>query len=350
MHKTKDQLTSIPPPASDAPSDAFSPLLLSDRVVIMALFYEIVEEVQVARAWSSWRSQPPSRGEAEPLWRVLVRDPEVNREAVFEVAAQLYGFEPATLEPATAHRLLTDLKRVFDETQWAQMASLVVLPVAVGADPRTGAARLVFASPDPTRAEVTRLLQGLELPSFELTYAPTATLTELLAEAFCDRRTAEVLRADVPRPAPAPMATPRRPRPDEADGPSLIDWFEQVLVSTFRQEASETHIAFRSGEPLELSLRIGGTLRPWRTEAAILSEGLVAYLMDSVIKVDSFGDSDVLETTFQRWIDSDLARFHLALKLDADRHDVLAGTAVIRIIGHREAQTDAKGMGPWMPH
>ena len=88
------------PPVEATSQEAFSTLDLRDRVVIMALFYEIVQIEHVAQAWRRWKTMQ-RKGSDEALWRVLVRNPEVNCEAIFEVAAQIYSFEEADINRLT---------------------------------------------------------------------------------------------------------------------------------------------------------------------------------------------------------------------------------------------------------
>jgi len=51
-------------------SEEFSILDLTDPVVIMLLFQELVREEQVREAWERWRKSRD--GQPKPLWRVLV--------------------------------------------------------------------------------------------------------------------------------------------------------------------------------------------------------------------------------------------------------------------------------------
>lgn len=342
----------VPPqlPRDSDQADQFSPLDLRDRVVIMSIFYEIVRLDQVERAWRRWHLLQQHSAELA-LWRVLVRDPEVAHEAVYEVAAQIYGFEEAEVNRLRAQALIRDVSGSFSEAQWQRMFELLVAPIAVGEDPRTGHARLIFATHDPTRPEVTRLLQQLALDGFELRYAAADQITELfteifgesIRELFLDEAPGEVLPEALPAPSKAPPA-----EGDALDSRSLVDWFEGVLVATYRQRATEARLFINPERALEIHLCIGGQMTLWRTETALHPEGLFAYVTDDIIKVDQFVPEAAMEVTFQRWIDRDLTRFQLRMQPADDSEELSAATVVIRVLGHRE--TSSEGLGPWRSH
>lgn len=346
--------------SEDAPviasaEEEFRPLELRDRVVIMSLFYEIAREEHVKQSWSRWQ-QGLRQGSDDPLWRVLVQHPKVDREAIFEVAAQIYGFQGADMIKMRALALLRDLSQTFTTEQWERMISLLVVPVGVGEDPRTGHARLIFATHDPTRPEVHRLLQSLKLDSFDLKYASPSALTDLLKEAFQDLDANTTLLAEhqaahhrfedeLDQEMINPGLSTQPSKAAELDHSSLVDWFESVLIATYSQGASEAHIFLNASRELEIHLLINDQLHLWRKEATLHPEGFLAYIMDDVIKVDHFEQNMAMETRFQRWINSDLTRFHLSMVPAPYTDDLKAVKVVIRVLGHRESSE--KGMGPW---
>ena len=342
------------PPVADTYQEEFSPVDLRDRVVIMSLFYEIVKVEQVEKAWQRWGAMQ-RKGSTESLWRVLVTEPDVDRDAIYEVAAQIYGFEVAEINRLRALALIRDVSESFSEQQWRHMIQLLVVPIAVGEDPRTGHARLIFATPDPTRPEVTRLLQRFNLNSFDLRYGAPSVISELFNEIFPpavqelpfledEELAEEVALLEQARHDPIEET----PVPAELDHRSLVDWFESVLIATYRERASEAHIFLNDDHELEIHFRVDGRLQLWRKEDTFHPAGLLAYIMDSIIKVDDFEPGVAMEVSFQRWIERHLTRFHITIHPDDDNDDLQAATIVIRLLGHRE--TSADGMGPWKSH
>ena len=138
------------------------------------------------------------------------------------------------------------------------------------------------------------------------------------------------------------------PRPAELEHNSLVDWFESVLVATYREGATETHIFLNDERELEIHFDVDGQLQLWRKEDTFHPEGLLAYIMDDIIKVDDFDPGVIMEVSFQRWIGRDLTRFHIMILPNVDNDELMTGTVIIRLLGHRETSED--GMGPWKSH
>ena len=338
-------------PPAETSQETFSPLDLRDRVVIMAIFYEIVQEDRVAHAWKRWR-QLQQQGSDIALWRVLVCDSEVDRDAIYEVAAQIYSFEEADINRLRAQALIRELSATFSEETWRKMFEMLVVPIAVGKDPRSGHARLIFATHDPTRPEVTRLLQSLKLNSFELRYAAPPKLTALFAEIFgpevkqflCLHEESGIDAVDEKKLIRPGLEVAERDAP-ALDATSLVDWFERVLIAAYRERATEAHLFINRERALEIHFCVGGLLNLWRVEDTLHPEGLLAYIMDKIIKVENFRPDVPMEVSFQRWIDRDLTRFHIHIHPADDSEELSAATVVIRVLGHRE--TSSEGMGPW---
>ena len=343
-----------PTPPEELAQETFSTLDLRDRVVIMAIFYEIVQVDRVERAWKRWR-QLQRQGSDIALWRILARDSEIDREAIYEVAAQIYSFEEADLNRLRAQALIRELSTTFSQETWRKMFEMLVVPIAVGEDPRSGHARLIFATHDPTRPEVTRLLQSLKLNSFELRYAASSKLTELFAEIFGPEVKQFLFLHEENGPAAsgktmllAPEPPQAEPAACELDSTSLVDWFESVLIATYREGASEAHLFINEARALEIHFCVRGILNLWSVEDTLHPEGLLAYIMDKIIKVENFQPDVPMEMSFQRWIDRDLTRFHIHVHPADDSEELSAATVVIRVLGHRE--TSSEGMGPWKTH
>ena len=359
MQSVGDEARKAVPPSNEplvdeTSQEEFSPLDLRDRVVVMSIFYEIVKLEHVERAWYRW-SKKHRKGSNESLWNMLVLEPGVDREAIYEVAAQIYGFEVAEINRLRALALIRDVSESFSQEQWRSMIQLLVIPIAVGEDPRSGHARLIFATHDPTRPEVARLLQSFNLTSFDLRYAAPTVISELFNEIFPPEvQDLPFMPEEEPEeggvmpqkvePEPIEVVRP----PSELDHHSLVDWFESVLIATYREQASEAHIFLNDKRELEIHFRVAGGLRLWRKEDTFHPEGLLAYIMDSIIKVHDFEPGVAMEVSFQRWIEQDLTRFHITIRPDDDSDDLKAATVIIRLLGHR--QMSEGGLGPWKAH
>ncbi|MFW5973580.1 MAG: hypothetical protein ACOCTG_06270, partial [Bacteroidota bacterium] len=113
-------------PEVSSPDKEFSPLDLRDRVAIMLLFKQIVTVEQVADTWRQWRLK--KKTEREALWRMLARRPEVDRDAIFAEAAEVYAYPEFEVSVEDAIAVVRLCRRLFNENQWQYMRRSGVLP------------------------------------------------------------------------------------------------------------------------------------------------------------------------------------------------------------------------------
>ena len=160
--------------------ESFSTLDLRDRVVVMLLYSRKVRVEQVEAAWKRWKNEKQDTPDA--LWRVVARLPDVETEAVFEEAARVYAFEPAMSILHEARSLMREHRKRFSLPQRRQLVALGILPVKVK---ETADGPLwIFATHDPARSSVQRLLAKVSVPAYEVRYAPAAEVQEQLEAIF----------------------------------------------------------------------------------------------------------------------------------------------------------------------
>src|SRR5690606_6618027 len=126
---------------------------LRDRVVGVLVRKEVVTQAQVLEALEAQKASP-----REALWRLLARSTGVDREAVYREAASIYAFRSAELidrDPKFA-KLVMD---AFPDEKRNDLLMMRVFPIEYQADSKTGGAKLGFATHDPARPEVHRILQ-----------------------------------------------------------------------------------------------------------------------------------------------------------------------------------------------
>src|SRR5690606_19849532 len=128
--------TGTPTGGEDFRGRNFSPLLLRDRVTIMLLFREKVRSDQVEAAWTM-RRRDATRIETPPLWRYLLLQKGVDREAVFAEAAEVYALPKASVTPQQATRFIEQNRYVFTDAQWDEMRRTALIPVARENVPQT---------------------------------------------------------------------------------------------------------------------------------------------------------------------------------------------------------------------
>lgn len=308
-------LYAVPPEASE--DVQFSALNLRDRVVVMLFFNQVVRLEQVEEAWRHWL-QLNQEGITRSLWRVLADHPEVDREAVFEEAARVYAFEEADLARHDVHAFVRERRDAFAEAQWKRLCELNVLPVQVEPHP-AGGVEWTFATHDPTRAEINRLLKQL-VDRFTLQYAPEQTVGSILAEAF-PQESDRVEKAKQPAAQDAPYV-PRfeeeqekdeeRPSQEAEEQSPLMELFEEMLVAAVDAAATKIYLFPNAREATEILFAIDDQLEKWRVEDEMPASAVMVFFKRDIIRRSQVGHSDQSKAVVQRWIGDVCLRFRVS--------------------------------------
>ncbi len=311
-----------------APDDTFSMLALRDRVVIMLLFDQVVREDQVQLAWQLWQ-QMSREGAKEPLWRVFTLFPDLDHELVYAEAARVYGFEEARISRIHALELIKEMQARLSKDHWDQIVELRVMPVAEVVQKHRHHKRLVFATPDPTRPEVHRLLPKLNVDGFELRYAREPEILNLLIEAFprqynhlrgLSEVTKDFLAATYPDVETAfgegstSIADPDVISTEELvtpSGASALAVFEDVLVDGVRQEASDLCLLPHPNGQTDVYYQIDEQLIRQRIIEHIPSNILLTAIKSSIIRQED-PTGTIQKRLIQRWVDDRLVRFRVS--------------------------------------
>lgn len=163
----------------------FSLTDLSDPVVIMLLFQELVREEQVRKAWE--KGLQLDRNRRRPLWRLLAEVEGVNPDIVYATAAEVYGFKPARFDRNQVVSFIRDQRQRFSQEQWNWMRQERVLPFGQEIDAERNILRWLLATHDPSRPNLHRQLAQLGIDRFELLYAPISAIEQIFQEAFLRR-------------------------------------------------------------------------------------------------------------------------------------------------------------------
>lgn len=289
---------------------------LRDRVVIMLLFNQLVRIEQVEQAWQRWKGR-----EDEALWRVLAAMPGVDTELVYGEAAKLYSFDEADVSKLGALTVISEQSRQIRPERWQKMLELRVIPVSVESKSGSDRRQVVFATHDPVRPEVLRLMETLEVSGYELRYAPLSVIEEIIRRAFpgqSDRLQLETQRSVAMEPAPEPDIQGRSAPVDasapviEEDGEvsrsALRDLFEDSLVAAFKQRAREIVYHPNSAGGTEILFNLDERVLRWHTETRIHPKGFMTIIKDCLKKGGGFAQENTVPAAegeseeFQRWI------------------------------------------------
>lgn len=308
----RSTLSDLQAPPS-ARTTAFSPLELRDRVAIMLLFDQIVSEDDVERAWRL-RQHPEYRETA--LWRLIKELPDVDTELIHAEAARVYGFEAARIERQVAGPLLHAIAGRLGPDFWSELAGIPLLPVCEDTHPHKRRRRLVFATPDPTRQDLSQLLYRLGFNNFSVSYAPAERLHALLEETFRSPEPASEPVADdvgwdgVERP-PEPTATRPSATTNTASAPvsssTLVTAFEDVLETMVRRDVRAIRLVFETQDPALVYAEEPGQDRRWTVAPDLPPEVFFGTIERRFLQ----GAAPHRTAELRRWIDGVPALFRM---------------------------------------
>ena len=153
------------------------------------------------------------------------------------------------------------------DTHREEMMEMLLVPFEHSIDFETGTGRIIFITPDPTNADVNKLVHELDLGRFELRYASESAILSLLDEIF--PRKNEFLERMTEDTDAFDLGMSYDEGEDELDEDALeaeisrsklINLFEASLVESVRQGASDIHLFPNPNRQVEISLPHGWSI------------------------------------------------------------------------------------------
>ncbi len=325
---------------------------VADRVVQRLVRKELITDAQLTDSLEEWQ-RLRSEGYKVPLWRVITLDPRVDREQIYREAADVYAFKEAKISYREALAFVEAVAEQFEGPNLDRMIELFVIPIAQFAESRTGEVRWVFATHDPTRPEVHRLMHQLRLRRFELRYTSESFIGELITEGFLskneylDRLNEDPLIYDLGANYEEEGGLiDEEALEAEINRSSLINLFEATLVEAVKKGASDIHIFPTAEGQIEINFRVDGELTRWHVEERIHPEAFLAVVKDNSNNVDRFERDTAQDGSIQRRIADALIRFRVSiLPISSHRPGVNSESIVIRVLDDRKVLTDLNKLG-----
>lgn len=350
---TPNTETSVPPGPAPRPvtQSEVEKTIARDRVVKRLLADGMVSEAVVRKAVAVHKAE----GERDALWRVVAEMKSVSRERVYGKAAAVYAFKE---EELTEGRPDADFVKLTMETlaeeHREEMLEMLLVPFEHELDMETGAGRIIFVTPDPTRPEVNKLLHALDVGRFELRYVPESQVVKLLDKLFprkneyLERITKETEAFDLGMTYEEGGGSDLDEDALEAEmsRSKLINLFEASLLEAVRAGASDIHMYPNQNRQVEIHFRTDGRLKKWHTEDKVHPEAFLAVVKDNATNVDRFERDMAQDGFIQRDIDGALIRFRVSiLPIATANQEVRAESIVIRILDDRKVLTDIRKLG-----
>ena len=333
---------------SNEENQEFSILELRDRVVIMLSFKQVVGVEKIEQAWRAWK-EGGEIASPESLWRVLAKDPDLDKDEIYACAAEVYAFEDAEITPKT-YAFMQKNAEAFSEEAWKMFSEHHIVPIA-----RQGQSWL-FATYDPTNNKVGRILRGCGVKNYELRFIPESTTLAAIQEGFPQFTKNEFLEKVEEGLDAYDLGTSYDSEKNglvdedaleaEIGRSSLINLFEAAILEAVRQGVSDIHIFPNKDRQIEIHFRVDGQLECWHVEKRVHAEAFLAVVKDNSMNVDRFERESAQDGFIQRVIDDTLIRFRVSvLPIANASQDVRSESIVIRVLDDRNVITDLAKLG-----
>ncbi len=156
-----------------------------DRVLEHLLGENLLTNNDVATAYRKRRALH-ALGSTPPVWRLLALNPGLDKEQIYETAAEVYGYKKVAVSRTELIAFVRSIVDRFSEMQWRRLGMLGVVPVGkVESDQYP--TRWVFGTFDPTIREAHQLARDSSANHYEMQYVSHALVAELIAEVFLTR-------------------------------------------------------------------------------------------------------------------------------------------------------------------
>ena len=309
----------------------------------------LVTAEKIESVWRKWK-EGGEIDAPDTLWRVLARDPEVDRDEVYACAAEVYSFSEAEVGAATI-AFIKKHHETFKENVWKIFADHELVPLSKNGE------KWLFGSYDPSHKKIIGLLRGSGIKQFELCFVRESQLQMLIAEAFPQYSKNEYLERVEEGLDAFDLGTSydeetRTGLVDqdaleaEIGRSTLINLFEATLLEAVRRGISDVHIFPNKDRQIEIHFRIDGQLECWHVEKRVLAESFLAVVKDNSINVDRFEREAAQDGFIQRTIDDTLIRFRVSvLPIANASQDVRSESIVIRVLDDRKVITDLAKLG-----
>ncbi len=321
-----------------------------DRVVKHLVENDLIDEFKLAEA----KEEFESLGGMVALWRLVADLSGVSREMVFETAAKVYAFKHEKMGPGRPDYDFVRLTMgTLSDGSQEEMMAMLLIPFEHTIDFETGTGRIVFVTPDPTNADVNRLVHDLDLGRFELRYASESEIIKAYEEVFPRKNEYLDAISDGSDAFDLGMSYDEGDTIIDEDAleaeisrSKLINLFEASLMEAVRQGVSDIHMFPNPNRQVEIHFRIDGRLKKWHTEDKAHPEAFLAVVKDNSTNVDRFDRDSAQDGFIQRDIDGALIRFRVSiLPIATANQEIRAESIVIRILDDRKVLTDISKLG-----
>lgn len=284
------------------------------------------------------------------LGQILVRDFNVDHDAVFREVAQLYAFREIFLPDEVVDGDRIDfIKRYLDALPDFYKDLLIQTKVLPLRFDEKQPDKLIIVASDPTDRNIPAVARQFAVKKYEVCYCRLKDLQALMAQVIqVENEFLKLLaNADIEiTSADDESILDEEALENEISKSALVNLVEGILVEAVRQDASDIHIIGKEGKRTEFYFRLDGSLRQWYIQENTMPEAIAAVVKDRSKNVDRFERETTQDGFIQRTIDGYQIRFRVSIMpiVGVDvKHKF--ESIVIRVLDNRKVITDLNKLG-----
>ncbi|RCK75143.1 MAG: Type II secretory pathway, ATPase PulE/Tfp pilus assembly pathway, ATPase PilB [Ignavibacteriae bacterium] len=284
------------------------------------------------------------------LGQIIVKEFNVDHDAVFREVASLYAFREVYLaDEKIDQERINFIKKFVDslpENYRSMLSEVKMLPLKF--DEKVPE-KLIIIAADPTDRKIPVIARNFEVKKYEVCYCRLKDLQNLIEQVIPPENEflklleqTEIDNLEVRE----EEGLDEEALEAEISKSALINLVEGALVEAVRQGASDIHIVAKEGNRTDFLFRIDGNLKLWHTQENTMPEAIAAVVKDRSKNVDRFERETSQDGFIQRVIDGHQIRFRVSIMpIVGTEFKHKYESIVIRVLDDRKVITDLNKLG-----
>ena len=308
----------------------------------------IVDKETLGKALEVQEKEPS--GKKRKLGEILIDEFDKDRNQVYREIALAYGFNEFDTSGAIIdEERIRFIKNVFDNLKNGNREKILnkrLLPFSLDKKKKDV---LIIICPDPTDREISNLAVHIGYPKYEVLYACTEFVDELVEKAGIHTneflQNLEIIQNEVEI-LDEESEIDEEALDSEINKGFLVNLVEGCLVEAVKKNASDIHIIPKENNKVEIHFRIDGKLRLWHVQENTKPEAVCAVFKDISKNIDRFERESAQDGFIQRKINNYTIRFRVSiLPIVGAEFERKLESIVIRILDDRKSITDFDKLG-----
>ncbi len=308
---------------------------------------KVVEPQVLSRALQSLNGRGNN---SRNLATILVEDYKFDHHIIYKELAELYAFKQLNYDDTEESSKNIDFIKKYmsgyDQEFRKNLISHKIIPFAFDEEIKN---KIIFGAVDPTNAELTKLINRLNLTKYEIGYLPPADFNKILE--IIDPKENEFLKS-FKETKEEEYTLDEEPSLDEnlieveINKSALINLFEGALIEGVRKGVSDIHFIPEGKKTVTIFFRLDGKLKEWHRQERTMPEAMVAVIKDRSRGLNRFEREEAQDGFIQREIDDQIIRFRVSiLPVVGSEFKSKFERVVIRILDDRNVITDLEKLG-----